>query len=225
MRNRFAIALALILALVALPAKADTVDQDTVTLLRSELTKQQVNPDVQDLLIAKYEAGEPWDSMSPGKEPVTVEHTEGVTRETFADGSLIITTVDQPRITAPGEVTPFASVSGCKGTSQISSVKYTGCKVEQNSIFLKMGFYFDYSVPVKGTSVITNARSWYNFVLMGNASNNTLSLPTSNRAKYSADITSSVGFSWGGTSIGGSSQANVYLMVIVEGHGVNTIVG
>ncbi|RRD48140.1 hypothetical protein [Arachnia propionica] len=225
MRKLFVTTLSLLLFFFTLPAKAENISEDDLGQVRTALKRAGVSQEVEDRLIAKLQAGEIWDSMTPGTEPRTVERSSGVIREIYDDGSLVVTTMDDGELVDGGIATSLAAVSGCRGRSVISSVKYSQCKVEQDSIFLVMGFYFDYSVPVKGTPVVTRAYGWYNRVLFGSSSNNHLERLSGNRAKYSAEISSAIGFSWGGATVGATQTSEVYIMVIVDSHRPNIVVG
>lgn len=184
------------------------------------MTGYGVDEGTQDRLIAKLVAGERWDSFREGVEPVVIERSGSQVREVYADGSLIVSTVDQGYKARPGAIQPM-KVSKCRGVSQISSVKYVGCVAAQDSMLLMMSFEFDYSVPVKGTSTITRADNWEIRQVGGTSSNEKITKPAHNKAKFSANIESTIGFTFGGTTIGVNSKKNLWIMVEVARHNAN----
>lgn len=131
-------------------------------------TQYDVAPATQDELLESLERGELWDAIG-GSDPVNVTTNayagETETVERYADGSIVVTTVEVP--VAPfsanpiGGVTPF-TVGPCESSSTGSGyANRYDCKVFSTSGVVEMGFYMSYSLRQGGYDKITEVHSGY----------------------------------------------------------------
>lgn len=138
---------------LAQPSLADSgelLDNEQRTELMARMGDYGVPAGTQAALLRKLEAGEPWDSLA-GSEAVdvrTVVSAQG--RETiavFEDGSVAVTTMEEPQATASGSnpINP-GSVSGCTVTG-VGTVKRTlrNCLVEFDVLLTGMSFRANYT--------------------------------------------------------------------------------
>jgi len=122
----------------ALPASATTTTQDQ-TALREWFTSQGVQSATQDALIAKLDSGSLLDSMSQSVEPTSTTSvqtaTELVSRSVYPDGSVAVTSLEKPAVTAGGAKAGSRSlqpqqITGCKESNGGGYVVESNCKVE-----------------------------------------------------------------------------------------------
>ncbi len=113
--------------------------------IRNRLDAQGVSPDKIDLLIAKYEGGIPWESMTPGAVPVLQEQNREagyeITTKRFVDGSLSTTKVQVANSTLAR-----GSISGCSSRIGTGYAEYTGCLIQRDLVLFVMNFKADYSL-------------------------------------------------------------------------------
>lgn len=141
--------------------------------LEAALSELGVSPSSSESLVAKWEAGIAWESLTQGAEPVTSATTyaagTATTREVFADGSVTVTVVDLPAEPAPGGVGPRA-LTGCVYASGNSyQANYVGCKVHRNSGVVNAYFLSDYT-KFNGSARINATYDRYVKIIGGSAS-------------------------------------------------------
>lgn len=99
----------------------------------------------QEALFRKIDAGQLLDSYS-GADPVATKTltTLGEVKNvyTYADGSLVVTSLQVPIAQQPGTMQPM-TVGGCSVSGDLTRT-LRGCKVEQTSSLVSMAFYADY---------------------------------------------------------------------------------
>lgn len=154
----------LLLGMTPSVAQADeriSIPHEQEVELRAFFDENGVSTENQELLLIKFDQGQPWDSFS-GADPVRTDvstlNGEVKTVEHFADGSLSITTVELPA-TAPQDPNTVApmGISGCQLTSSSSyHASYRNCYGEVNKGIIGMGFHLDRDTYSGGLGRITN---------------------------------------------------------------------
>lgn len=119
---------------VAVPAGATMSDAPPSDAeIREFWTEYGVTPNVQDALVNKLEVGGKLDSANAFAEPVDVSTTThdgmNVTVETFADGSIRASGIEQATAADEQVGTLDTGVTDCTVTSGTGFVAYTGCQV------------------------------------------------------------------------------------------------
>lgn len=194
--------LAAAIVTTALIAPLPSAHADTSTdlaAMTATWTQYGVPAKTQRALIAKYQAGKLWDSMTsaaPVKSKKTVSGTDQVVVNTFADGSITIITVSSAPdpSSGTGGVTPQASISSCSYSGGSYWYSYTGCKTEANWVIYGLSFRFSYSGSYS-TSSITNyygASSWV-IAPGGSVSNKYYYAPSSTQIWMFADVNWALG--------------------------------
>lgn len=121
------------------------LDESTQAQFRSEFERYGVPLEKQEELIANHEAGKLWDSNSGATAVTTESNAAGETIQRFADGSIAVTSVEQPAATQ-GEVTPMA-VSRCRAVPGSGGYqKRVDCLVNKNTVQTNQSFEADYQV-------------------------------------------------------------------------------
>lgn len=121
-------------------------------ILVSFLEDAGVPADQRNRLIQKWRTGEPWDSQiahSKAASQRVVEHeTYTETVDIFADGSIVISTVDKPRDASGsvGGVSPLG-VSQCSVTSTNYANYYNNCRASMSNGVVTLRFDFNYVYP------------------------------------------------------------------------------
>ncbi|MFD6447799.1 hypothetical protein ACFWEJ_22040 [Promicromonospora sp. NPDC060204] len=130
----------------------------------------------QDALLASYESGGRWLSMTAGAEPVDVrtEDKDGMrsTVSTFADGSVGVSGTSLPQdpvrlasVTAPSALSsPLApssqlapsSVTGCRTSGSTRVITYTNCLAKVDNGLVMMSFRFTWRLYVGSSASITS---------------------------------------------------------------------
>lgn len=127
---------------------------------RAVFNEYGVSAQTQDSLFNKLESGQVWDVYT-GATPVTsttsIVGGYNQTLETFADGSISVSSVEIPRKTAVGGISPM-SVTGCTYGSSAGVFYGTDCRVYQNSALTEAEFYASFSQWSTGSSV----SNWHN---------------------------------------------------------------
>ncbi len=142
--------LALALSGIAVPAQASE-DVDWTHLIEFN-SQHGVSPEDQSTLLEKAKAGLLPDSMT-GSEPVAVETPDDLTRiDRFEDGSVLVTTLEQPAITKPGQITPLG-IAGCSLSSGGGYAAYSGCQVSQASSYATLSFTANYTRYTNGAQI------------------------------------------------------------------------
>ena len=137
----------------ALPSVASVVDApaDGIADIRSELSAVGVEGDVQDRLIEKLENGIPWDSITDGVQPVSVEteefSTETRERKVYADGSVAVSRTEKGNEFSNSSGMQARKISGCvKLATKSGWSRWGDCKSDVNLVLVRMTFNFDYSL-------------------------------------------------------------------------------
>jgi len=114
-----------------------------------------VPEDLQESLLAKVKAGVPLDS-STGVAPVStvMQEVDGFTRtvETFADGSVIGSDIEIPRV-EPEDGVSARGIAGCTTGSSAGVFYGQDCWVYTSSLTMGASFYTSYSRWSTGSSV------------------------------------------------------------------------
>lgn len=136
---------------VIAPAHAtDTPSSDPTAQIREFWTEYGVAPALQDALAAKLESGGNLDSGNAYAEPVSTDTTTSstmtMTVETFADGSIRVTGIENaPTSTAESSVGTLATgITDCRSYSGTGFVHYTGCRVISANGTQNISFKVDY---------------------------------------------------------------------------------
>lgn len=153
---------ALVLAGTATSATADG-HIDPYADIRAFWGKNGVSPETQDLLLAKMEAGELLDANRSTEVPVSTVETEsggfGVTKYTYADGSILVTSLEVPAKAPSGGAQTFAAFGNCKQTSGTGWANYKDCEVLVDTGAYSMGFYVTYEKYSGGYAEIKSTRN------------------------------------------------------------------
>ncbi|MGK3708875.1 hypothetical protein [Arthrobacter sp. IK3] len=127
---------------------------------RTFLAEYGVDQPTIDALIASFEAGQTWDSLS-GAEPVSTEAISEAgadkTVARYADGSVAVTSIQKPAA-VQGGVAP-QGVSDCKYARIGAEEHYDDCLVDFWAGLIYMGFRADYIARDNTTDSITAAYS------------------------------------------------------------------
>lgn len=219
-RSIWSVLLAAVLALtLTTPAVASPAHpQDSVDYgpLFEFWDRYGVDQATQTRLFAELQAGEMWDVLVEGSEPVSTETstTNGVTTTlyTYADGSIAVTTVDNPGANAGrgGGASP-ASVTKCSYSGGSYWYSYTDCQAKEGIGIIEMWFYFDYSGSY-GTSSITDYWGASATCTGCSVSNKTLRKKSSTRIDYTMDV-----------SIPIAGQTTVGMRLTISGPNATTI--
>lgn len=183
-------------------------------------TEYDVPTATQDALLTALESGDVWDALD-GAEPVSVQTrelpTESETVERYADGSIVVSTVEVPAdpfaAGAPqGGPTTF-SVGSCQ-SSQIGSgyANRYDCKAASTAGVVTMGFYISYTLVQGGYDKIIDVHSGYAYATGG-----TVGSPTAKIAKVRESSTGSawayVKSQWDAFGGGGSKTVEMRALV------------
>lgn len=168
--RRVALVPAILLALafgIAEPAAGQAGDTTTASTTltadeegdaRAFLAEHGVSADVQDALMAKLKAGELWDVFAGGN-PVSTRTTTspGMRRtiDTYADGSISVTSVEVPvRTLARPGVSPMY-VANCSGGSTGTGYStWTDCDAYSETGVVAIGFQISYTLTPGYDSII-----------------------------------------------------------------------
>lgn len=121
---------------------APTVDE--IEVLGEFLETYEVPADVRESLLEDAAAGRAWDSLGnhePVSETTLALPSETATVQTFEDGSIAVTTVDEPVPASEGIGT--RSLTGCSATA---FGLHTGCKVHFNNGAVSYWFQANYTI-------------------------------------------------------------------------------
>lgn len=147
-----AIAALVVVASGLAPASAtsDVEPDHQFTSVREFWTANGVSTATQEALVDKLGSGELIDANKAVAEPVSVESTwtdgREVTVATFPDGSIVVTSAEQPRTPAPGQISTQAGAvyGNCKVTSGSGWINYKNCEVVGDSGTYRIGFNVTY---------------------------------------------------------------------------------
>lgn len=121
------------------------LDEATLAHFTSEFDRYDVSLEDQEGLIDKFEAGQLWDSMSDAGPVTTETNAAGETVERFADGSIAVTSIEQPS-ESKGEISPMG-VSRCRAVAGSNGYsKRVDCLVNFNTVQVNQSFEADYQV-------------------------------------------------------------------------------
>lgn len=161
--------------------------------MQASFEEYGLSADTQERLLAKWEAGQPWDSFLPDSEPVSTstETADGVERQvdTYADGSLAIRETSIPE-GQPG-FSPDNDASGiseCQYTGSAYAAYWKNCKGNVNLLAISMGFYFDREYVRGGSAKITRAWGHHHHCVGCSLSSHRLEKFSDADYRYSADL-------------------------------------
>lgn len=190
-------ALTLGLALPAQAAHADGGSGNALTAseeneLRSFMAQHGVSESTQDSLITDFIDGKMWDSLT-NADPVDTEVMDQgkdvVTVETYADGSIAVSTVpdfDEAPKEEGGFVGPM-SVHGCQYSGSTYAAYWTNCQADVNLGVIRQGFYFNYEYVNGLPSKITRYWGKYHHIIGGDLSNHRFIKFDDQHVRYAAD--------------------------------------
>ena len=112
-------------------------------------------------LIEKLKEGELWDSIDPQKHPANIEDFENEqekgTIERFADGSVVVSTLQVPIETNNSLIQPRSIVPGfIRGCEEFFAQGYhfnTNCLAQKTIVLATMSFRFDYYYTVQDAKI------------------------------------------------------------------------
>jgi len=162
------------------PVSNTSLSAEEVEEVQALLNEAAVEQDAQAGLIAKLQAGEPWDSMTDASAVSTsTAEADGIwsERKVYADGSVRISEREIPTEISEESVTPFG-VSDCTMAGIAGETQYNNCWASESVILLSAGFDVSYIVGTKngGRAVISNTGHSTVTVFFGNYSDKTLSI-------------------------------------------------
>lgn len=119
------------------------------TEIRQRLSTYGVQQETADVLVAKLDAGVPWESMSGGK-PIRTDDVviagEVSQLSTYGDGSIAVSTIGNGTPQAAQIGSNVRGVADCKrGVGSNYHQEYTGCYANVDLVIIQMGFSFDYT--------------------------------------------------------------------------------
>ena len=129
--------------------------------IRSFFNEYGVALDDQDTLIAAYENGGTWLSMTQGADPVSVrsESKDGMrsTISTFEDGSVTVASASLPQGPATQSAKEAAprSVTGCSTSGNTRVVTHSNCLAKVDNGPVMMSFRFTWRLYVGSSASIT----------------------------------------------------------------------
>lgn len=131
--------------------------------VRSFFNEYDVAVKDQDSLLASYESGNLWLSMTEGAKPVDVrtEKKDGVrsTVSTYADGSVAVSSTSIPKdvpTSASASAAPL-SVTGCSSSGGGTRVvTYSNCLAKVDNGVVMMSFRFTWRLYVESSASITS---------------------------------------------------------------------
>lgn len=131
-----------------------------VTALAEFWTEHNVDPKVQDDLIAGIHTGTLPDSLTGNAVPSVTEESSDAgwdsTIYTFDDGSVVEAQLEiaEPAPLAQPRVAPSSAINKCTVTSGSGFRTYKDCKVQGNSGITGFGFYLSYTLVQGGNDYI-----------------------------------------------------------------------
>lgn len=174
------------------PTDTSAYSERELDTIREFLEENKVSTVDQDLLIAKLRNGETWDSLIPGRIPreITTKRRDSkvYSISRFADGSLIVSTIDDLEARAQNEFIPFG-VYGCSFSGSTYAGYWRDCKADANYGLLRLGFSFNYE-NVRGVgSRITSYHTPFFFGVGASMSNPSFHKSSANAVRLTAQIT------------------------------------
>lgn len=152
----------LVLGAVGLAAPAHGANADSGadwdTSLREFWTTYGVDSAVQDRLIKDAKHGDFPDSLEGGTVVSTTNYKAGdevVAVQTFEDGSILVSTVEQPPVPQPGTVQPLG-IENCSVQSYTGVTYYNGCKITGQSGLVGISFYTSYTISHNAADSISS---------------------------------------------------------------------
>lgn len=198
--------------LTSTPAMAATDSGEAVA--RTTWNQYGVPVATQDHLLAELEAGRTWDSMN-GKDPVmatsSVKNGVKETVETFADGSIAITSLELP--TDPRE----KAAVGCRVTSSSHYSTDRSCNISTNVVVASAAYVVSFRAVQGGPSQILSRSSNTAFTTNGVLGNITSKRMVTNRTTQSGSNPAMVTgyFTW--TSSQGAGSRDYWLQFNARG--------
>ena len=183
------------------PAAVAAPSSEAIAELQANLDELGVDASVREALIEKFSAGDLFDSQT-GAAPLTTEsYREGVTnysRSIYADGSVSLTSVEQPELTdTSGAVA--RGVSGCAYSLNTGVTSWSNCKVEKKNGLLTMWYKAGYWRSSNGRfgTAIANTWDWDVNSVGANCQQNYLANPTSTKSRMRAACDVAAGYGGG----------------------------
>jgi hypothetical protein len=172
------------------PLAANATPADPYAEARSFLASNGVSEETQDDLITSFAAGESWDSFSSDSTPVssttTLKGGYSKTVAHYADGSVSVSQIEQPRVVPKGQVSTQSSPNGCTVSGNVRS----NCNVDMWVGVVQLAFKATYNVA---TNKVTNV--WgpgHNIVGACSVTQTYLGIPVANVGRY--DVSASMCF-------------------------------
>lgn len=132
---------------------------DEEAQLRSFFNEYDVAAEDQDSLLASYESGDPWLSMTAGAEPVEVRNQEEAgmrsTVSTYEDGSVTVSGTSVTQDLTSGGPGPL-SVTGCSASGTTRVVTYSNCLAKVDNGLVMMAFRFTWRLYIGSSASITS---------------------------------------------------------------------
>lgn len=196
------------------PAQAaETIDTEKVS---SFLSSAGIPNKDANAVIEKLENGEQLD-FETNKKPVSVKtERKGdweVTTETYPDGSVEMTELEQPlNEVSPGIISPQAAPTNCKVKGGSGYRSYTNCHVRRTNSLYNMGFKASYTIVQKGKDYIGGVHGLETKCYAGTCSKSKLN---TTRKKETASAKATAKASTVYKTYGASSSRNVWLKLWV----------
>lgn len=222
-----ALAAAVSLGAIAPAGATDTATDESSAEIRAFWDQYGVDPDVQDALVAKLESHGKLDASGAHAEPVSVDTdtTAGmsVTVETFADGSIRVSGVEQANASSEstgGIELLDSGVTDCTSSSGTGWVHYTGCRVFSANGTQNISFKVDYEKYSAGHAKILRS---YGAVSSSQYGSMTLPTRTLWRPQSSATQKAVAKYSSDYESHNGASSETIYLAFWLSSNGTRSV--
>jgi hypothetical protein len=204
----------------AAAAPCFTAESNVEQEAREFLTQYGVDAATQDALVAALAAGERWDSFSGGVptkvHPTSVGRGQG-TVSTFADGSIVVQSIEKPQV---GQATPFGVDQCVVQSSSNYHTTFDNCNIYTSSGVVGANFRANYTINNGGNASINsvwNPTYWYALGTSSDLKLNiarkvaTASVPASARLSFQAFAVGAVGYTaWMDLYLKGSSAWTNY---------------
>jgi len=121
--------------------------------LRQWLSTYGVSEATQDTLVAKAEQGQLFDAGQSDKSPVSAATVAGAEVETFADGSVLVTQLEAPKVLPKGVVQTQAAIQGCTLVNGGGYATYSNCTIVQSNGTMEIAFTGSYQRYTGGAKI------------------------------------------------------------------------
>ncbi len=174
----------LIATLAPMPALASPNETPDSSAFISWSAQYGVESEVIAELVAKLESGQLLDSMRSTSEPVETKTNIGSigieTIATFADGSIVVSSVESPKLSDGKSGLSPQAITGCSLSSSGGYASYSNCRVYSSNGTISVSFYANYSRWSSGASI----SNWRNPEATANYGS--MALPRLNAVRTSA---------------------------------------